>query len=142
MPLIPFLDGYETIAEMETALDIPAGNVAATLDRYNAFAARGEDPDFHKQPEFVAPQDNGPWGGIRPVTGRAMYSGFTMGGLASPSTARCCATTAASSPACTRSGRARPTSPRTARDTPAARSSARARSSAAAPERTRPRVQR
>jgi 3-oxo-5alpha-steroid 4-dehydrogenase len=82
MPLIRFLDGYETIAELETALDIPAGNVAATLDRYNEFAAKGEDPDFHKQPEYVAPQDNGPWAVFDLSLGRAMYSGFTMGGLA------------------------------------------------------------
>lgn len=82
MPLIRFLDGYETIAEMEEALDIPAGNVAATLDRYNEFAAKGEDPDFHKQPEFLAPQDNGPWAVFDLSLGRAMYSGFTIGGLA------------------------------------------------------------
>jgi succinate dehydrogenase/fumarate reductase flavoprotein subunit len=81
MPLIRFLDGYETIAELETALDIPAGNVAATLKRYNEFAVKGEDPDFHKQPEFVAPQDNGPWAVFDLSLGRAMYSGFTMGGL-------------------------------------------------------------
>jgi 3-oxo-5alpha-steroid 4-dehydrogenase len=82
MPLIRFLDGYETIAELETALDIPAGNVAATLERYNEFAARGEDPDFHKQPDYVAPQDVGPWAVFDLSLGRAMYSGFTMGGLA------------------------------------------------------------
>ncbi|MFZ3267867.1 MAG: FAD-binding protein [Mycobacterium sp.] len=81
MPLIRFLDGYETIAEMETALGIPAGNLEATLQRYNDFAARGEDPDFHKQPEFVAPQDNGPWAVFDLSLGRAMYSGFTIGGL-------------------------------------------------------------
>ena len=82
MPLIRFLDGYETISELETALDIPAGNVAATLRRYNEFAAKGEDPDFHKQPEYLAPQDNGPWAVFDLSLGRAMYSGFTMGGLA------------------------------------------------------------
>ena len=82
MPLIKFLDGYETIAELETALEIPAGNVAATLERYNEFAAKGEDPDFHKQPEYIAPQDNGPWAVFDLSLGRAMYSGFTMGGLA------------------------------------------------------------
>jgi len=82
MPLIRFLDGYETIAEMEAALGIPAGNLAATLDRYNEFAAAGEDPDFHKQPEFLAPQDNGPWAVFDLSLGRAMYSGFTIGGLA------------------------------------------------------------
>jgi 3-oxo-5alpha-steroid 4-dehydrogenase len=81
MPLIRFLDGYETIAELEAALDMPAGSVAATLERYNEFAAKGADPDFHKQPEYIAPQDNGPWAVFDLSLGRAMYSGFTMGGL-------------------------------------------------------------
>ncbi|KWX22450.1 hypothetical protein AFM11_20055 [Mycolicibacterium wolinskyi] len=82
MPLIRFIDGYETIEEMETALGIPKGNLAATLQRYNANAAKGEDPDFHKQPEYVAVQDSGPWAAFDLSLGRAMYSGFTMGGLA------------------------------------------------------------
>jgi succinate dehydrogenase/fumarate reductase flavoprotein subunit len=81
MPLIKFIDGYETIEEMETALGIPAGNLAATLSRYNSYAAKGEDPDFHKQPDYLAPQDKGPWAVFDLSLGRAMYSGFTMGGL-------------------------------------------------------------
>ena len=67
---------------MEAALGIPDGNLVATLTRYNENAARGEDPDFHKQPEYVAVQDNGPWAAFDLSLGRAMYSGFTMGGLA------------------------------------------------------------
>ena len=82
MPLIKFIDGWETVAEMETALGIPEGNLAATLARYNEYAASGEDPDFHKQPEYVAAQDKGPWAAFDLSLGRAMYSGFTMGGLA------------------------------------------------------------
>ena len=82
MPLIKFIDGWETVAEMEAALGIPEGNLAATLHRYNEHAARGEDPDFHKQPEYVAVQDKGPWAAFDLSLGVAMYSGFTMGGLA------------------------------------------------------------
>jgi predicted oxidoreductase len=67
---------------MEEALGIPHGNLAATLDRYNIHAARGEDPDFHKQPEFLAPQDHAPWGAYDLSLGKAMYAGFTVGGLA------------------------------------------------------------
>lgn len=81
-PLIKFIDGWETVPEMEVALGIPEGNLVATLDRYNEFAARGEDPDFHKQPEFLAPQDRGPWAAFDLSLGKAMYSGFTVGGLA------------------------------------------------------------
>jgi succinate dehydrogenase/fumarate reductase flavoprotein subunit len=81
MPLIKFIDGWETVAEMEAALGIPAGNLAATLDRYNANAAEGVDPDFHKQPEYLAAQDTGPFAAFDLSLGIAMYSGFTMGGL-------------------------------------------------------------
>ena len=82
MPLIKFIDGWETVAEMEAALGIPEGNLAATLERYNEHAARGEDPDFHKQPDYIAVQDSGPWAAFDLSLGVAMYSGFTMGGLA------------------------------------------------------------
>jgi 3-oxo-5alpha-steroid 4-dehydrogenase len=81
-PLIKFIDGWETVEEMEAALGIPEGKLVATLNRYNEYAARGEDPDFHKQPEFLAPQDKGPWGAFDLSLGHAMYSGFTVGGLA------------------------------------------------------------
>lgn len=82
IPLIKFIDGWETVDEMEAALGIPQGKLVATLNRYNEHAARGEDPDFHKQPEFLAPQDKGPWGAFDLSLGHAMYSGFTVGGLA------------------------------------------------------------
>ena len=81
-PLIKFIDGWETVEEMESALGIPTGRLVATLDRYNTNAANGEDPDFHKQPEFLAPQANGPWAAFDLSLGKAMYSGFTVGGLA------------------------------------------------------------
>jgi len=81
MPLVPLIDGWESVQEMEAALGIPTGNLVATLDRYNTYAARGEDPDFHKQPEFLAPQDKAPWGAFDLSLGKAMYAGFTMGGL-------------------------------------------------------------
>src|ERR1700755_3624620 len=35
MPLIRFIDGWETVGEMEAALEIPEGNLVETLDRYN-----------------------------------------------------------------------------------------------------------
>ena len=80
-PLVPFIDGWETIAEMEDGLGIPAGNLAATLSAYNADAARGEDREFHKHPDWLAPQDAGPWGAFDLSLGKAVYAGFTLGGL-------------------------------------------------------------
>lgn len=80
-PLCPFVDGWETVEEMEAALGIPAGNLAETLAAYNKYAADGQDPDFHKQPEWLEPQDQGPWGAYDLTLGSALYAGFTMGGM-------------------------------------------------------------
>ena len=81
MPLVPFIDGWETVEEMESGLRLPEGSLAATLSRYNEHAARGEDPDFHKHPDWLAPQDAGPWGAYDLTLGKALYAGFTLGGL-------------------------------------------------------------
>ncbi|KAB2371933.1 FAD-binding protein [Actinomadura montaniterrae] len=82
MPLVPLKDGYETIEEMEAGLELPPGSLAATMARYNEHAARGEDPDFHKHPDWLAPQTNGPWGVYDLTLGTALYAGFTLGGMA------------------------------------------------------------
>jgi 3-oxo-5alpha-steroid 4-dehydrogenase len=81
MPLVPFKDGYETVAEMESALGLPAGSLAATLGRYNEHAAQGEDLDFRKHPDWLAAQDHGPWGVFDLSLGVALYAGFTLGGI-------------------------------------------------------------
>jgi 3-oxo-5alpha-steroid 4-dehydrogenase len=81
MPLCPFIDGWETVAEMEEGLGLPTGSLAKTLDRYNEHAAKGEDPDFHKHPDWLAPQDTGPWGAYDLTLGKALYAGFTLGGI-------------------------------------------------------------
>ena len=98
MPLIKFIDGWETVAEMETALGIPEGNLAATLDRYNENAATRRRSGLPQAAGLCCGPRQGPWGAFDLSLGRAMYSGFTMGGLAVRSTAKCCAMTAASSP--------------------------------------------
>ncbi|MEQ6902268.1 FAD-binding protein [Nocardioides sp. YIM 152588] len=82
MPLVPLKDGYETIEEMEAGLGLPEGSLVATMARYNEYAARGEDPDFHKHPDWLAPQTEGPWGVYDLTLGVAMYAGFTLGGMA------------------------------------------------------------
>lgn len=80
-PLAPFIDGWESVAEMETALGIPSGRLDATLSAYNENAAKGEDPDFHKHPKWLEPQDCGPWGAYDLTLGKALYAGFTIGGM-------------------------------------------------------------
>jgi succinate dehydrogenase/fumarate reductase flavoprotein subunit len=81
MPLVPFLDGYQTVTEMEEGLGLPAGSLGKALARYNHHAARGEDPDFRKSAEWLAPQDQGPWAVFDLRLGHALYAGFTLGGL-------------------------------------------------------------
>jgi 3-oxo-5alpha-steroid 4-dehydrogenase len=81
MPLCPFIDGWETVPEMEQALGIPAGHLEATLTSYNEHARRKEDPDFHKHPDWLEPQDQGPWGAYDLTLGKALYAGFTLGGM-------------------------------------------------------------
>jgi 3-oxo-5alpha-steroid 4-dehydrogenase len=81
MSLCPLIDGWETIEEMEAGLSLPAGSLVEALARYNEHAARGEDPDFHKHPDWLAPQDHGPWGAYDLTLGKALYAGFTLGGL-------------------------------------------------------------
>jgi succinate dehydrogenase/fumarate reductase flavoprotein subunit len=80
-PLCPFIDGWETVAEMEQGLGISSGALVATLSSYNENAARKEDPEFHKHPDWLEPQDTGPWGAYDLTLGKAMYAGFTMGGM-------------------------------------------------------------
>jgi succinate dehydrogenase/fumarate reductase flavoprotein subunit len=81
MPLCPFIDGWETVAEMEAALGIPKGRLETTLASYNEHARDKEDPEFHKAPEWVEPQDQGPWGAYDLTLGKALYAGFTLGGM-------------------------------------------------------------
>jgi 3-oxo-5alpha-steroid 4-dehydrogenase len=81
MPLVPFLDGYESITGMEEGLGLPAGSLDRALARYNHHAARGQDPDFGKSAEWLAPQDQGPWAVFDLRPGHALYAGFTLGGL-------------------------------------------------------------
>jgi 3-oxo-5alpha-steroid 4-dehydrogenase len=80
-PLCPFVDGWETVAEMEQALGMPTGALEKTLSSYNDHARRKEDPELHKHPDWLEPQDTGPWGAYDLTLGKAMYAGFTMGGL-------------------------------------------------------------
>lgn len=80
-PLVPLIDGYETIEELENALALPAGSVQKSLERYNELAAAGDDVDFHKSPDWLAPQDVGPWAVFDLTLGKAIYAGFTLGGL-------------------------------------------------------------
>jgi len=71
----------ETPEELEREMGLPPGSLEATLALYNRHAARGEDPVFHKQPEYVKPLVTPPFGAIGCSTDDALYAAFTLGGL-------------------------------------------------------------
>ena len=77
----PLIDGWESIAEMETGLGIPAGALQRTMADYNRDAATGQDPQFHKDRQYVVPLDEGPWGAYDLTPGACFYAGFSCGGL-------------------------------------------------------------
>jgi len=79
--LQPLVDGWETIAEMESGLGVPEGSLARTIEQYNEAAREGHDPVFHKAAEYVTPLDAAPYGAYNLTPGQCFYSGFTCGGL-------------------------------------------------------------
>ena len=79
-----------TLAELEELTGLPPGSLEATVREYNAHAARGEDPYFHKDPRWLRPLEP-PFAAIDP---KRSFRGpddaqlgpgaavFTLGGLA------------------------------------------------------------
>ena len=75
------VDAWESIEEMERELGLPAGELQDEVARYNGFAEAGEDQDFHKHPEWLAPIGTPPFAALDCSLGKAYYVGFTLGGL-------------------------------------------------------------
>lgn len=69
------------VAELEAELGLPAAALQQTVDFYNAYAARGEDPLFHKARRHLRPLDRPPFGAIDCTTDNALWACFTLGGL-------------------------------------------------------------
>jgi succinate dehydrogenase/fumarate reductase flavoprotein subunit len=70
-----------SIAELEAALGLPTTMLQHTVEVYNRHATRGEDPLFHKQPEWLKPLDEPPFAAIECSFGKVLYGAFTLGGL-------------------------------------------------------------
>lgn len=71
----------ESVEELETELDLPAGSLVATIEQYNHFAERGEDPFFHKSPAWLQAMEP-PLVALDVTPGRGSYwPYFTLGGL-------------------------------------------------------------
>lgn len=76
------IDAWESIEEMEAGLALPAGSLQETLHAHNEHAARGEDPLFHKHPDWLKPIVTAPFAALQCSLGQSGYVGFTLGGLA------------------------------------------------------------
>lgn len=77
----PLIDAWETVEEMERDLGLPGGSLQETIARYNAFSEAGEDLDFHKHPDWLAPIATPPFAALQCSVGESYYVGFTLGGL-------------------------------------------------------------
>jgi succinate dehydrogenase/fumarate reductase flavoprotein subunit len=75
------VDAWETVEEMEAGLGLPAGALVATMAAYNAAAARGEDPEFHKHRDWLQALDKPPYAAFDLSVGHAKFAGFSLGGL-------------------------------------------------------------
>jgi len=75
------IDGFDTIAEMERALELPSNSLQRLMADYSMHAAAGSDPDFGKDPAWLKPLDTPPWAAFDFSFGRAIFNGFTLGGL-------------------------------------------------------------
>jgi succinate dehydrogenase/fumarate reductase flavoprotein subunit len=71
----------ESFEELEGELDMPVGSLQHTLEYYNRFAEKGQDPLFRKTRDHLKPLDTPPYAALDYRTSAAMYTAFTMGGL-------------------------------------------------------------
>ena len=71
----------ETLEELEAALEIPEGELVHTVRAYNATAAKGEDPTFHKASKWVTPLDHPPYAALDLSVDNSIWAVFTLGGL-------------------------------------------------------------
>jgi succinate dehydrogenase/fumarate reductase flavoprotein subunit len=71
----------ETVEEVECEAGLPAGSLQQTVAYYNAHAAQGTDPLFHKAAEWLAPLSTPPFALIEYSLPILRPHAFTLGGL-------------------------------------------------------------
>ncbi len=71
----------ESFGALGEALGLPQGVLPATMEHYNACAAQGRDPLFHKQPKYLRPLQDPPFGALDCSTAGSIFGVFTLGGL-------------------------------------------------------------
>ena len=71
----------ETVAEVEAEGGLPPGALQATVALYNEHAAHGDDPLFHKAPEWLEPLVDPPFALVSYQLDKIVPAVFTLGGL-------------------------------------------------------------
>ena len=71
----------ETPEELEAELGMPPRSLSHTIATYNEFAAKGEDPYFHKEALWLQPLVTPPFAAIDLRADHSFYALFTLGGL-------------------------------------------------------------
>ncbi len=72
----------ETFADLEKALGFPEGELVHTVETYNRWAARGQDPFFHKSADYLRPLSVPPYAAVDCTIEGSIFAVFTLGGLA------------------------------------------------------------
>ncbi|MAG32430.1 MAG: flavoprotein [Deltaproteobacteria bacterium] len=72
----------ETPAELGRELGMPEGALESTIELFNRYAARGEDPLFGKREPYLRVLETAPFAAVDCTTDNARYAVFTLGGLA------------------------------------------------------------
>jgi succinate dehydrogenase/fumarate reductase flavoprotein subunit len=77
---LPVAQG-NTIGDLAGELDFPGGALQQTVAYYNRHAANGDDPMFHKRPEYVRPLQGPPYQVWDLAVDNAFFPAHTLGGL-------------------------------------------------------------
>jgi succinate dehydrogenase/fumarate reductase flavoprotein subunit len=78
---LPVAAVANTGEELERGIGMPKNSLSHTLAVYNEYAARGEDPHFHKERCWLQALDKPPLAAIDLRVENTPYSLFTLGGL-------------------------------------------------------------
>jgi succinate dehydrogenase/fumarate reductase flavoprotein subunit len=78
---IELVDGWSSVAEMERDLAMPEGALKVTMSAYNGFAAKGEDPEFGKYPDWLQPLDKAPYAAFNLSVGKTKFFFHSLGGI-------------------------------------------------------------
>jgi len=75
------IDVWADFATMARDLGLPQGKLEATIAAYNRDAAQGHDCVMHKHADWCQPLIEAPFAALDCSLGKAVFSGFTLGGL-------------------------------------------------------------